>query len=415
MAQEILEFETLTEVLKDLDRRGIIGLQRYRAMNGYISLKARYTDTPVSGVFELTPLCNLDCKMCYVYLNANQIGADERLLTVSEWKKIMRQAVDAGMLYATLTGGECLTYSGFRELYLHLVSMGVQPDILTNGRLLTEDMVAFLAQYPPAVIQVSVYGSDEDAYEQVTGHRAFHEVMQGIARAKAAGLNITLAITPNRYMQEDVQALLDLVRAQDVIYTVGEGTLEAREETGRSLKDYGVEIERYFEIKQSEWSYYAEKQTPQVTKALPRYIPKNRQLLMGLPCGGAHSTFHVNWKGLLCPCTGFSGAVQCNIIEQGFDKAWGELRQAMKAYRAPVECNNCSFSDICAGCPAETGMGQLVGRLNKAVCQRIQRYAEMDRTLGANSCVVDATMQKERKVSLDEKSISKAQREKGRL
>ena len=283
MAQEILEFETLTEVLEDLDRRGIIGLQRYRAMNGYISLKARYTDTPVSGVFELTPLCNLDCKMCYVHLNANQIGADERLLTVSEWKKIMRQAVDAGMLYATLTGGECLTYSGFRELYLHLVSMGVQPDILTNGRLLTEDMVAFLAQYPPAVIQVSVYGSDEDAYEQVTGHRAFHEVMQGIARAKAAGLNITLAITPNRYMQEDVQALLDLVRAQDVIYTVGEGTLEAREETGRSLKDYGVEIERYFEIKQSEWSYYAEKQTPQVTKALPRYIPKNRQLLMGLP------------------------------------------------------------------------------------------------------------------------------------
>lgn len=234
MAQEILEFETLTEVLEDLDRRGIIGLQRYRAMNGYISLKARYTDTPVSGVFELTPLCNLDCKMCYVHLNANQIGADERLLTVSEWKKIMRQAVDAGMLYATLTGGECLTYSGFRELYLHLVSMGVQPDILTNGRLLTEDMVAFLAQYPPAVIQASVYGSDEDAYEQVTGHRAFHEVMQGIARAKAAGLNITLAITPNRYMQEDVQALLDLVRGLNMSYTIGEATLEARSKTGRN-------------------------------------------------------------------------------------------------------------------------------------------------------------------------------------
>ena len=25
---------------------------------------ARENDTPISGCFELTPLCNLDCKMC---------------------------------------------------------------------------------------------------------------------------------------------------------------------------------------------------------------------------------------------------------------------------------------------------------------------------------------------------------------
>ena len=29
---------------------------------------ARGHDTPISGDFELTPLCNLDCKMCYVHL-----------------------------------------------------------------------------------------------------------------------------------------------------------------------------------------------------------------------------------------------------------------------------------------------------------------------------------------------------------
>ena len=134
-------------------------------LSTYLHAKACRDGTPLAGNFELTARCNFDCKMCYVHLNANQIGADERLLTVSEWKKIMRQAVDAGMLYATLTGGECLTYPGFRELYLYLVSMGIQPDILTNGRLLTEDIVAFLAQYPPGAMQISVYGSDEDAYE----------------------------------------------------------------------------------------------------------------------------------------------------------------------------------------------------------------------------------------------------------
>ena len=378
LAQEILEFETLTEVLEDLDRRGIIGLQRYRAMNGYISLKARYTDTPVSGVFELTPLCNLDCKMCYVHLNANQIGADERLLTVSEWKKIVRQAVDAGMLYATLTGGECLTYSGFRELYLHLVSMGVQPDILTNGRLLTEDMVAFLAQYPPAVIQVSVYGSDEDAYEQVTGHRAFHEVMQGIARAKAVGLNITLAITPNRYMQEDVQALLDLVRGLNMSYTIGEATLEARSKTGRRLSDYGIEIKRYAEIRRAEREYQKSLYIRSSVEPVPRYMPKHRKPLRGLPCGGAHSNFHVNWKGELCPCTGFSDAAQHRILDSEFKTAWMELREEVaKTYKLPNECKMCSLQHICTTCPAEKCSGHLEGKINLEVCRRMKCFTDM--------------------------------------
>ena len=40
-------------------------------------------------------------------------------------------------------------------------------------------------------------------------------------RAKAAGLNLTLAITSNRYMQKDMQALLDLVHAQGLPYAIG--------------------------------------------------------------------------------------------------------------------------------------------------------------------------------------------------
>ena len=391
LAQEIFEADSLNEVLEDLDRRGIHGVQRYRAMNGYISLKARYRDIPVSGVFELTPLCNLDCKMCYVHLNANQLGEGERLLSVQEWKRIMRQAVDAGMLFATLTGGECLTHPGFREVYLYLVSMGIQPDILTNGRLLTEDMVAFLAQYPPAVIQVSVYGSDEDAYEQVTGHRAFHEVMQGIARAKAAGLNLTLAITPNRYMQEDVQALLDLVRAQGVPYAIGDATLEAREETGRRFSDYSVGLERYAEIKRAEGEYQKGLRVQYGIAPVPRYAPKHRNTLQGLPCGGAHSSFHVSWKGELCPCTGFSDVAQHRILVSDFRTAWKELREeVVKTYKVPSECKTCSLEHACITCPAEKCSGYLEGKMNQEVCRKTKYFADMRETNREHGCLLDS-------------------------
>ena len=386
MTRELIEADGLNEVLDDLDRRGISGAQRYRAINGYISLKARYSDIPVSGVFELTPLCNLDCKMCYVHLNANQIGVDERLLSVQEWKEIMRQAVDAGMLYATLTGGECLTYPGFREIYLYLVSMGIQPDILTNGRLLTEDTVAFLAQYPPGVMQVSLYGSDEEAYEQVTGHRAFHEVMQGIERAKAAGLNVTLAITPNRYMQKDMQALLDLVHAQGVPYAIGDSTLKAREETGRAFDEYVVEIERYMSLKRMEQEYLTHSSMGNSEQSVPHYIPKKHHPLRGLPCGGAHSCFHVNWQGELCPCTGFAEKLHCDIRSAGFVSAWRRICKIMENYSPPSECASCTYQSVCITCPAEKGGNELLGILNKTVCQRIQAILGEQELSNGNGC-----------------------------
>lgn len=96
--------DTLTEVLDDLDARDIHGVQRYRAMNQYLSMKARYRDVPISGTFELTPLCNLDCRMCYIHLNKNRLPEGQRLLNMEEWKTIIRQSVDAGMMYASFTG-----------------------------------------------------------------------------------------------------------------------------------------------------------------------------------------------------------------------------------------------------------------------------------------------------------------------
>ena len=38
----------------------------------YLYRKASAAGVPLSGTFELTPVCNMDCKMCYVRLSANQ-------------------------------------------------------------------------------------------------------------------------------------------------------------------------------------------------------------------------------------------------------------------------------------------------------------------------------------------------------
>lgn len=374
MEQQVKEFDSLIELLEDLEREGIGGVQRYRAINGFISLKARYRDIPVSGTLELTPFCNLDCKMCYVHLNKNQIKEGERLLTVDEWKEIIRQAVDAGMMFATLTGGECLTYPGFKEIYLYLMSLGVHPDVFTNGKLLTVDMVQFFAEHPPGVIQVSLYGSNEDAYERVTGHRAFQQVIDGIKMAKQAGLNVYIAITPNRYMQDDAADLLACVHSLEIPYVIGTCTLQARPETEREFQDYAIDTEAYFSIHRMERDYYTAHSTAQNLKMVPQCYPKERKKLAGLQCGGGHSAFQVTWRGELTPCTAFSSAVHYSILARDFDKAWQLVRDAMANYRTPRECENCENSRYCDSCPGEISLGELNGSVNKAVCKRAERY-----------------------------------------
>lgn len=57
---------SLAALLAELARDHVTGPARYDAVRRYLSRKARADRTPLSGSFELTPLCNLDarCAMC---------------------------------------------------------------------------------------------------------------------------------------------------------------------------------------------------------------------------------------------------------------------------------------------------------------------------------------------------------------
>jgi len=47
--------------------------------------KASMAGVPLSGTFEVSPLCNMDCKMCYVRLSRQQQEAIRPLATVEQW------------------------------------------------------------------------------------------------------------------------------------------------------------------------------------------------------------------------------------------------------------------------------------------------------------------------------------------
>lgn len=372
---EIREYESAFKLLEDLKREGITGDEKKKIFDRFIRIQARMRGVPMNVSFELTPLCNFDCKMCYVHLTKSQMEKEGNVLSTDQWLDIMRHAVDAGMMNADLTGGECLTHPGFKELYLYLRSQGVNVGVLTNGQLIDEEMADFFAQTPPTLIQITVYGSNEDAYENVTGRRAFSEVCAAIERLKKRGLKTVLTHTPSRYTQKDIYDLIEFLRSTGLEYHLGNMSFAARENTGREFDAFAPNESLYVDFKKAEQDFNRVNGAEEIQIKRINRVPKGYKPFAGIPCSSGRDTCHINWKGEMQPCIPFH-TITRSIKEHGFEGAWNWIMNTMTSYQPPHECLECRMKEKCSACAAEKTLGVLNGSLNRAVCQRYTRYLD---------------------------------------
>ena len=169
---------------------------------------------PLSGTFELTPLCSMACKMCYVRISPEELAATgKRLRTADEWLALAREAKEQGMLLLLLTGGEPFLYPEFRRLYTELRQMGFVISINSNATLITEETVAWLKENPPQRINITLYGASDATYARLCGHpTGFTQVTRAIELLRDAGISVKLncSVTP-----ENVCDLEDIIAYSD--------------------------------------------------------------------------------------------------------------------------------------------------------------------------------------------------------
>lgn len=367
--EHLSNFEHLDLLLDELDRRKDPQIDVPGTMHRYLEMKARQRGVPLHGTFELTPLCNLDCRMCYVHLNPCQM-AGKQLLTVAQWKSLMEQAIELGMLDATFTGGECLLYPGFDELYLYLFSKGVRVTILTNGVLLTEERLQFFCQHPPKGIQITLYGSSEDEYQAVTGHRCFETVLTNIHRAAQTQLPLSIAITPNRFLSDGGEQLVRLANELGLWYTINTNLFRPRENTGRRNDSLDLSDEAYIQLHLLRRRL---KGVPAVPNhcALPEPARSGKKQ-KGLLCSAGNSCFHICWDGHMQPCGSFEG-VEAEPLMEGFQTAWAKIHACCAEYPLPEECAACPYRVLCPSCVMVHRQGAEPGHASPAVCARAKR------------------------------------------
>ena len=325
--------------------------------------QAKLLRQPLTVNFELLPVCNLDCKMCYVRTGMAQVEKLGGLKKPEEWLELARQLRDAGTLFLLLTGGEAFLYPGFKELYIELYKMGFMITINTNATMIDEEAVAWLKQYPPKCVSISLYGASEETYERLCGAKGMFE------RVKQA-----IMLLMENHVRFELKTMFSPLNICDMVKCCAIGrNLGVFHETGFYAFPPARKVDRENQIRFSpgqvvEYTFEKNRLLSSedgfkegIIKHLEKYeSTKDRPggELYGFTCGASNTSCWITWQGRMTPCALLPEPYTLPF-EQGFINAWEELKQTCDRILMSPQCSHCDKREVCLACPAanytETG------------------------------------------------------------
>lgn len=344
---------------------------------------------PVSGIFELTPRCNLRCKMCYVRLTPEQMAPLGRELTAQEWISLAQQCKDAGLVFVLLTGGEPTLRKDFCEIYEQLTMMGLSIAINTNGTLITDEVKALWRRLPPAQVNITLYGVCEADYTALCGDgSAFLKVCEALDWLQSEGILVHLntTIAPTNYKKWMELEEFAKKRGAELRMTSYCFPPTRRSECSACTDFMRLEPEQAGELIVLD-ILYREGMESVKKRALNLGTPVQRscELDVGDPiqCMAGRSQFWLTWHGRLTPC-GMLSTPCISILEEGFLPAWEKLRAVCADIRLCPECTTCPEQTSCMNCAAVTfaetgrfdGKPEYMCRLNRAYREAVTKIAQ---------------------------------------
>lgn len=355
----------------------------------YLLRKCSTLGIPVSGIFELTPRCNLKCKMCYVRLTKEQMAPLGRELTADEWIDLGRQCKDAGMAFLLITGGEPTIRADFGKIYTALAQMGISIAVNTNATYLSDEIKEIWQKYPPAQVNVTIYGVSRDDYDNLCQNPdAFDKVQENLNWLKKEGILVHLntTIVPTNYpkwTQIEEFAKKGGYELRLTAYCFP----PARRNGCSDFADFtrmSPEVAGELTVLDI---LYREGKNAVIARAknLCSPIQTGCDLDNGKPiqCMAGSSQFWITWNGFVTPC-GMLNKPDFSVTENGFTPAWENLKSACKEIRLCPECANCEHQKSCMNCAAVTyaetgrfdGKPQYMCDFNKAYRESLIKYSE---------------------------------------
>jgi PqqA peptide cyclase len=167
---------------------------------------------PYAVLMELSHRCPLQCPYC---TNPIQLERASGELTTEEWKRVMDEAVEMGVLHVHFSGGEPTVRKDLEDIIAHAAKLGLYSNLITSGVLLDEKRVHRFAELGLDHVQISFQDSTSEVGDWVAGYDGAHEKKKQVSRwVREADMPLTVNAVMHRHnlhhLEEMIQMAVDL-------------------------------------------------------------------------------------------------------------------------------------------------------------------------------------------------------------
>lgn len=162
---------------------------------------------PLAVLAELTHRCPLQCPYCS---NPVELDRGSTELTTDEWKKVLSELAEIGVLQIHFSGGEPTARKDIVELVQHATDVGLYSNLITSAVLLTRDKLAALADAGLCHVQISFQGNEPVVADRVGGYKNGHNKKLEVAKWTR---ELDLPLTVNAVMhRQNLHQLADIIQ-----------------------------------------------------------------------------------------------------------------------------------------------------------------------------------------------------------
>ncbi len=352
--------------------------------------KAALKSIPLSGTFEITPLCNMNCRMCYIRMSEKEMNERGTMLSADEWIALGKECVSRGMLFLLITGGEPFARKDFRYIYEELSKLGLSISLNSNATLIDEDVIEWLKDNPPSKVNVTLYGGDNETYARLCGLKdGYDRAVRGIELLRKAGIMVGINASFTKYNVKDLDKIISFANERDLRVRATSYMFPPV----RNAKDGNTDDEVRFTPEEAARARYDCTKLVMSKEEYERYIRLShagicefddnddecvRSEDAKMRCTAGRSSFWVTWDGRMTPC-GMMNEPVVHCRAENFFEGWQSIVMETDRICTPAECENCSKRALCVVCGAlciAEGYGDS-SKKPEYVCRMTEHYYEL--------------------------------------
>jgi pyrroloquinoline quinone biosynthesis protein E len=156
---------------------------------------------------ELTYGCPLHCPYCSNPVTTRGASAE---LDTGQWRRVLEEAADLGVLQAHLSGGEPLLRRDVTEIVRRAAELGLYTNLITSALGLSDRRARELRDAGLDHVQISVQADEAALSDEIAGLRSFDRKLRAARLVKELGWPLTLNVVLHRRNLDRIESILAL-------------------------------------------------------------------------------------------------------------------------------------------------------------------------------------------------------------